>query len=204
MATACQAWLSSEEREDTPLGEVLGEDRRTKEVAEQLRKDLATTRNVTQSLNKPQKGTDCMPISFVLAAVFIHTGTLSPDEIDECVNFSCQQLAPSARSLVNNQALLAYDEVFCFFRGLLGEDCVSVARMQGQMKQLFQSCGNNPVIDALQEAHDEERNACVGESSHFLRQTQSVPSSLPLTRLLHFFSDHCSRTHLPTFGTIGW
>ncbi|EJK51973.1 hypothetical protein THAOC_28803, partial [Thalassiosira oceanica] len=36
------------------------------------------------------------------------------------------------------------------------------------MKQLFQSCGNNPVIDALQEAHklqeahnDERRNACV-------------------------------------------
>ncbi|EJK75713.1 hypothetical protein THAOC_02556 [Thalassiosira oceanica] len=93
--------------------------------------------------------------------------TLSPCDlksfhvIDACVKFGCQVLAPSARRLGDDKALLANDEVFCYFRGLLGKDCVRVVRMQGQMKQLFQSCGNNPVIDALQEAHNDERNACV-------------------------------------------
>lgn len=172
-----------------------------KDVARDLKRDLATSGTVSLEFFDPQVAPDCTPICFNVASVAIHTGGLpSTAAINACVNFGFQ-LGSAARDRykLGNADYLALSESQSFFSGVLDTN-TGVTSIRLRQGDLFRNEDRSQITGRLKRACDERRNVWIGESFVCLQVTHiiSYPSRSSL-----FSSDHCITTHLPHWGPWG-
>ncbi|EJK72988.1 hypothetical protein THAOC_05422, partial [Thalassiosira oceanica] len=133
-----------------------------KDVARDLKRDLATSGTVSLEFFDPQVAPDCTPICFNVASVAIHTGGLpSTAAINACVNFGFQ-LGSAARDRykLGNADYLALSESQSFFSGVLDTN-TGVTSIRLRQGDLFRNEDRSQITGRLKRACDERRNVWI-------------------------------------------